>query len=164
MNVSNNASSIARTMPIELRTEAIEKFKSVILESMTAAPLAPQKQGEQDSVYITDIGKLLYELSNAGNVESKAIISSVIAGKPDNNLDSFMQAYCYIYGYDYSNKFVTYDRYGNGTYGEYYEALKKYLSTFGEYMLDEPEEDEVPGNLAKSFKKYLKKITKYLKS
>ena len=143
---------------------AIEKYKTEIIQYMIINPEPSNKQGVPDSVNITDIGKLLFDLSKAGSVGSREIIASIMAGRQDSNLENFLQAYCYVYGYDFSTATATYDRYGRGSRGNYYTALKKYLSTFGDYLLEEPDEDEIPMGFIKSIKKYLKRFARYLKS
>lgn len=154
MNVNNSA----------MRAAVIERYKSEIVQFMVLNPVLSKKQGTPDSVNITDFGKLLYELSRAGDSDSRQIIANVIAGRPDERLDHFVQAYCWIYGYDFSDHVAYYDRYGNCSYSEYYVALKNYLSTFDDYMADLPSDDEIPGGLFTLIKKYLKNFLKFLAS
>ena len=161
-------------MNVTSQATAIEKYKNDIIQFMVINPESAIKKGVPDSVNITDFGKLLYDLSKAGNIGSSEIIANLMAGRQDENLENFLQAYCYIYGYDFSYKAGSYDRYGNGSYGDYYAALKKYLSTFGDYLLDEPDDDTseddaseegtAGGGFTKYLRKRLKKFSKYFKS
>jgi hypothetical protein len=149
---------------VATRSTAIDKYKNEIIQFMIINPETALKQGTRDSVLITDIGKLLYDLSKAGYSDSREIISNVLAGRQDDNLENFLTAYCYIYGYDFTKGTVSYDRYGNSSYSDYFTALKKYLNSFGDYLLEEPEENDVPGSFLKSLREYLKRFKNYLKS
>jgi hypothetical protein len=87
-----------------------------------------------------------------------------MAGMQDENFENFLQAYCYIYGYDFTRASAYYDRFGRPSYSEYYKALRQYLSAYGDYLLDEPGEDEPPGGFIKFIKNLLKKLSAYIKS
>ena len=143
---------------------AVEKYKNEIMEFMIINPEKATKQGIPDSVDITDVGRMLSDLSRAGSTGSRELIANIMAGKQDDNLEHFLQAYCYVYGIDISGKIISYDKYGIGSRGSYYEALKKYLSTFTDYLLDETDEDDPASSFIKSLRKYLKKLAKYIRS
>jgi hypothetical protein len=158
-----NAINISQAQQL---SEALNRYKTEITELVALRLNTPpqQRQGSADTVDITNIGRLLYDLSKTGSTDFKEIVSSVIEGRPDARFDTFMQAYCAVYGVDYTSQMIRYDRYGRGSYSEYYAALKKYFAAFGDYLLDDSDdENDVPRNLKKSFKKALQKFVAFFK-
>ena len=144
---------------------AVERYKTEIIRFMIANPETAAKKGRPDSVDITEVGRLLCGLSQAGSAGGREIIANLLAGRPDENLGNFLQACCLIYGCDFSNSTFRYDRYGRAVYGEAYRALKKYLSTFADYLLDDAEgqseKDEPGSGLMDFLRKRLKKLREY---